>query len=206
MKRMNTMNNINQEMEEVDESFKNNVWSTQLQHKEIVITGTIKEDLIERAVIQLFNFNNMDNQQRLEIEERQPIIIYINTFGGSLNESFSLIEAIEHSTTPVITVALGKACSSGFLILLAGHKRYAQKYTTLMYHQGSGGVLAEFGKIIEYGKYIEAMQKDIDDYVISKTNIKKKKMDDVFHHKQDWFICTEEAINLGIIDGVWTGV
>lgn len=188
------------------QEFKDKIWNTQLQAKQILINGEITEDLIERAVIQIFNFNDIDEGNRLNIEERQPIIVYINSPGGLLDESFSLISAIESSKTPVITVALGKAYSAGFLVLLAGHKRFAQKYTSLMLHQGSAGVMGEFNRMIEYAKHWENCQSMIDDYVMDKTKIKKKKLEEIFKGKQDFYMSSKDAIQLGVIDGLWEEV
>lgn len=187
------------------QALKDRVWGNQLQCKEIIINGDINEDLIERAVLQIFNFNNMDAEARLNPEERQPIIIYINTNGGTIDDAFSLVSAIEGSKTPVVTVALGKAYSAGFFILLAGHQRYAQKYSQLMLHQGSSGYMGKFADMIEYAKHWERLQNMIDDYIISRTKIKKKKLQEIFNGKQDWFIETKEAIDLGIINGIWEG-
>ena len=184
-------------------SFKEKIWAVQLQAKQIMISGDIKENLIEKAVMQIMNFNDIDDEARLNPDERQPIKIFINSSGGFLDETFSLISAIEASKTPVITIALGKAYSAGFLILLAGHARYAQKYSTLMYHQGSAGVAGEFNRMIEYAKHWENCQVLMEDYVLRQTKIKKKKLEQIFSHKQDWYMQATEALQLGIIDGIW---
>ena len=184
-------------------SIKDKIWANQLQAKQILLNGEIREDLIEKAVMHIFNFNDIDDSNRLAIEERQPIKIFINSSGGLLDEAFSLISAIETSKTPVITIALGKAYSAGFLILLSGHQRFAQRYTTMMYHQGSAGVVGEFNRMIEYAKHWENCQNIVEEYVLRQTKIKKKKLQEIFSHKQDWYINTQEAINLGIINGIW---
>lgn len=184
-------------------SFREKVWGVQLQAKQILITGDIGEDLIEKAVIQVFNFNAMDDEARLPSEEREPIKILINSSGGNLDEAFSLISAILASRTPVVTIALGKAYSAGFLILLAGHARYAQKYSQLMLHQGAAGYMGKFADIMEYSKHWETLQGVVDDYIMGQTKIKKKKLQEIFSHKQDWYLNTNDAISLGIINGIW---
>lgn len=187
------------------QGFKDSIWASQLQTREIIINGEIKDDLIERAVIQVFNINQYDDENRIPIEERQPIIIYLNSAGGLMDEAFSLISAIEGSRTPIITIALGKAYSAAFLILLAGHKRYAQKYTTLMYHQGSSGAMGEINRMIEYVRHWENCQEIVENFVISKTKIKSKQLREVFQNKKDWYMTVIEASELGIIDGIWEG-
>lgn len=187
----------------IDFDFKNKIWAAQLQARQILITGDIKDDIIEKAVVQVYNFNDIDDASRLSIPERTPIQILINTNGGVMHETFSLVSAIETSQTPVFTVALGKAMSSGFIILLAGHQRFAQRYSTLMYHQGVTGGVGEINKLIEYAEFWKDLQIQMEEYVLRKTKIKRKKIDEIFSHKQDWFIKPEEAIKLGIIDGYW---
>jgi ATP-dependent Clp protease protease subunit len=195
-------------------NLRDSVWSAQLQDREIVINSPIDEDIIERVVIQILNFNKLDAMQDealfeatgKEIETyhlKKPIKIFINSIGGNIDEAFSVVSAIATSKTPVFTYGLGKCWSAGFLILLAGHQRFAQPYANLMYHQGSGGYAGEFGKheaVIEEYKRIQLM---VEDFVKSRTKIPKKKLKEVFEHKLDWFMTAKEALELGVIDGIF---
>ncbi len=198
--------NENEEPNIIDtlSSLQERVWANQLSQKEILINGEIKEDLIEKAVIHILNFNTIDDQQEAIVKDyvRSPIIVYINSIGGLLDEAFSLISAIESSKTPVITYGLGKCYSSGFLILLSGHYRVVQKYTNLMYHQGSAGFIGEFGKHMEYVEQYRICQSKVEKYVLEKTKIKKTKLDQIFKNKTDWYIEPEEALKLKIIDEI----
>ena len=184
--------------------FQEKMWVNQLTQKEIIINGEIREDIIEKAVIHIINFNKIDDEQEASVKDyvRTPITIFINSPGGYLDEAFSLISAIETSQTPVLTFGLGKCFSAAFLILLAGHVRACQKYTNLMYHQGSGGFAGEFGKHYEYVEHYKNCQDKVEQYVIEKTKIKKKKLEEIFRNKTDWFIDPEEAKELGIIDEI----
>ena len=182
------------------------IWSVLLQDKNILINGDIDEQLIEKAVMQIYIFNEIDdyNETQAVGYVRQPIKIFINSSGGLLDEAFSLISAIESSKTPVITIGLGKVMSAAFLILLSGHTRLAQRYSTLMYHQGSAGIIGEFNKMIEYAKHWENCQTIVEDYVIRQSKIKKKKLQEIFSHKQDWYMNASEAYDLGIIHGIYS--
>lgn len=196
--------NCDENTPEYPGSIQEKVWASQLTQKEILINGEIKEDIIEKAVIHIFNFNKIDDENEATAVgyEREPIFIYINSPGGYLDEAFSLISAIESSKTPVVTVGLGKCFSAAFLILLSGHVRVTQKYTNLMYHQGSGGFSGEFGKHYEYVEHYKNCQDQVEKYVLEKSKIKKKKLDEVFKSKTDWFITPQEAQELGIIDEI----
>jgi ATP-dependent Clp protease protease subunit len=194
------------QVEYTGQTFKERVWQAYLQEKKILLNCVIDEDLIEKAVMQIFSYNEYDDAMEAENPKyvRMPIRIFINSAGGTLDEAFSLVSAIEASTTPVWTIALGKAYSAGFLILLAGHERYAQKRSTMMYHQGSAGISGEFSKVIEYAKHWESCQGLVDKYVIEKTKMKKKDLDAIFNNRTDSYMTTETALKLGVIDGVWT--
>ena len=70
-------------------------------------------------------FNKQDDEDNIPIEERKPIKIFIDSPGGDLVATFTMINAIKLSKTPVYTINIGAAYSGGFFIFLAGHKRFA---------------------------------------------------------------------------------
>jgi len=185
-------------------NLKDQVWQYELNNRRIVINEDIGNSLIEKAVLQIYNINQYDIEQEAVLKEyaREPIIIYLNTNGGTMDEAFSLISAIESSITPVVTIALGKAWSAGFLILISGHQRAAQKFSSLMLHQGSAGVAGEFKRMIEYTDYYQKCHDVMANYIMKKTKIKKKKIDEIFHGKSDFYITSEEALALGVIDEI----
>lgn len=185
---------------------KDMIWQAQLENfREIIINGEITDDVVERVVIQIQNINRVDNTYAMQLQEykRDPITIYISSPGGSVDASFAVVSAIEASVTPVITVAVGKAMSGGFLILLAGHRRYAQKYARLMYHELSSGVGGKATDVREYSEELEWLQDQIKRYVLSRTEIEEEILDECHTRKIDWYMDIEEALDYGCIDGVW---
>jgi ATP-dependent Clp protease protease subunit len=208
------MNGIKRNCEQCEESekggqggglgLKDSIWNTCLQNRQILINEDISDSLIERAVIQLFHINEYDDSQEEVIKEyvRQPITIFINTAGGVLDESFSLISAIKSSKTPIITVGLGKIWSAGFLILIAGNHRQCQKYSSLMLHQLSAGVFGEYQRMYEYTEYYKKCHDTSIKFILEHTKITKKRLEEIFDHKQDWFLTADEAIKYGIIDEI----
>lgn len=187
-------------------NFKLNIWAQQLENfREIVINEDITDNLLEKATLQLFNINKYDDAMETQVVgyEREPIKILINTGGGELDAALSLCSAIEMSKTPVHTVALGKACSAGFLILICGHVRYAQQYSRLMYHTGSSGYIGVITDILEHGDYLESLNDMIHGIVLNHTDISEAQLDDVFMRKADWYLTIGEALDLGVIDGIY---
>jgi ATP-dependent Clp protease protease subunit len=82
-----------------------------------------------------------------------PIIVYIDSYGGSLDSLNSMLETIEQVASPIITVCMGKAMSCGAVLLAAGDHRFCGRSSRVMIHQATGG---------DYGP-IESLQKNVDE-------------------------------------------
>ena len=98
-------------------------------------------------------WNRRDEEEDLNIEERKPIKIYIDSCGGSLTDAFTIIDSIRMSKTPVITIATGCAYSAGFFIFISGHKRIAYPHASFLYHEGSatnGGTASQFRNFADF--------------------------------------------------------
>ena len=94
-----------------------------LNQRKLFINTGIEQDTIFDAVKNIMQYNRED--AGIPVEDRKPIILYLTSNGGEVDAGFELIDAIQCSKTPVYTVNLGYQYSMGFLIGLAGHKRYA---------------------------------------------------------------------------------
>lgn len=132
----------------------------------------------------------------------EPINIYIDSYGGAVYQCFGLLSVIEISKTPVHTIVTGCAMSCGFLLLISGHKRFAHKMSTPLYHQVSTGF---FGKVQEMEEKLEEtkrLQKQIEDYTTERTKISKKKLKEILENKKDWYMTSEEALELGVVDEI----
>ena len=132
----------------------------------------------------------------------KPIKIYIDSYGGSVYQCFGLLSIIENSKTPIWTIVTGCAMSCGFMMLICGHKRFAHKLSTPLYHQvssGGWGTLKELEQNLEETK---RLQKILEKITLEKTDITKSRLKEVFEQKIDWFMDAEEAKKLGVVDEV----
>lgn len=186
-------------------TLKDQLWGHFLQQKKIVINEIVTDHLIEKAIMQIYQFNEIDDAMFAQDDRYrpQPIKVFINTLGGDGDIAMSFASAVATSKTPVHTIALGRAMSAGFIMLLAGHRRFCQPYSLLMHHQGSSGIAGEFKSIQDFSTFCDNYQNIIDAYVIKQTKIKTKKLKEVFNHKQDWYIHSQEALELGIVHEIY---
>jgi ATP-dependent Clp protease protease subunit len=126
------------------------------------------------------------------VDERKPIYLYINSPGGEVVNGYGLIDAILNSKTPVYTVNLAQCASMGFLIFLAGAKRYAMSHAEFLMHDGSTFSWDSTAKAKDRMEFetiqLEKMTKE---YIISRTTIDEKLYDEKY--RVEWYMLPEEA-------------
>ena len=132
----------------------------------------------------------------------KPINMYIDSYGGAVYQCFGLLGVMEKSETPIHTIVTGAAMSCGFMILISGHKRLGYEHSTPLYHQVSTGFQGKVQDMEESLAETKRLQKKIEEFTLQRTNIPKKKLQQVLKNKIDWHMSAEEALGLGVIDGI----
>ena len=135
-------------------------------------------------------------------EDVIPLIIFINSPGGDLDATFSIIDSIQSSNIPVYTINIGRAWSGAFLVLLAGEKRYGTLYSSYLFHEGSCGYSQDAHKIIQYTDFYQQMLKHMKSFILARTSITIAQYDE--HQKDDWWLNSSDAIKYSIIDNLYT--
>lgn len=172
----------------------------------------LKENVDEKSVMPLIEaihrINDDDAEKEKEYNgwEREPIKLYIYTYGGVCYAGFALIDAIRASKTPVHTIVLGTAMSMGIFVFNAGHKRLIGEHATLMYHDvsistGMNGEMTE-GLKIELDEALR-LQKMGSDFLMEYSLVEESILKDYINRKADWYISAEEAIRLKIADAYY---
>ena len=128
-------------------------------------------------------------------EERQPIIILINSNGGLLNIMNSILDTVRCSTTPVWTVNMGDALSAACLIFLSGEKRFTVKHSWTMTHPGSGGTQGNYNESVEQQKVWSEEVKNMGLYIMERTGIEEKVWKK--YKNKDWWLNAEQQIQFG---------
>lgn len=132
----------------------------------------------------------------------KPIKLYIDSYGGYVYQCFGLLGIMRNSKVPIHTIVTGCAMSCGFLISIAGHKRFGYPKSTYLYHQVSSGSIGKAKDMEEDVIETLRLQAMIEEHTLEYTGISAKKLEKVYKGKKDWFIDTKEALKLKIIDEV----
>lgn len=132
----------------------------------------------------------------------KPIKLYIDSYGGGIYSCMSLVSVMEQSKIPVHTICMGAAMSAGFIILISGHKRFAFKYSTPLYHQASTVLFGTVKNIEEDLGETRRLQKLIEKITLNRTKISKERLKEVYEKKLDWYMTADEALKLSVVDEI----
>lgn len=168
------------------------------------LIGDIDPDVGETIEAYIRFFNKMDEEQGLEVEDRQPIVLFIDSYGGDLNACFSIVDAIEMSETPIYTVNMGTAYSAGFFISIAGHKRFAYPHASFLYHEGSAGNQGTANQFENFSAFYKKQLNMLREHTLKHTKISEEKYNEI--KKDDFWMTAPEALELGVIDEITTSL
>ena len=161
----------------------------------VVLHGEVNESSICNVIVQLLQLANQNHK---------PIHLVISTYGGSVDEMFSLYDTIKFLPCPVHTIALGKVMSAGVLLLASGvkGKRMIGKSARIMIHPISGGVIGNVFEAMNEMKEFERLQDLMTSALLSETKMKKEEIDNLMKSGHDCFLTPEQAISMGIVDKI----
>lgn len=148
------------------------------------------------------NLEDDEKDNKEKSFRREPIHIYINSYGGSVYAMWMLIDAIESSKTPVYTYCNGYCMSAAFQIFLAGHKRFISKHATLMYHQIYCWRSGKYQDLVDDREHTDHLNEQIESYVIERTNLTSDDLQQIREKKKDTYFTAANAVERGIADEI----
>ncbi len=173
------------------------IYSRLLKDRIIFIGSTI-DDIVANVVIAQMLFLQMEDRER-------DINIYINSPGGVVTAGMAIYDTIQFIKPDVCTYCVGQAASMGAVLLAAGAKgkRYALPNARVMIHQPWGGVQGQASDINIQAKEILKMRDKINEILAKHTG---KPLDKIQKDTdRDYFMSSQEALEYGIIDEIFTG-
>lgn len=167
-----------------------------LQQRKLFLNLNIDQFTISDIVRHIMQYNTED--KGIAPEERKPILLYLTSNGGSVDAGFELIDVIKSSKTPVYTINLGYQYSMGFLIGLAGHKRFATPNAKFLMHDGSSFVWDSGAKVQDRMEFQKKVEARIKNYVLQNSHISSDEYDSKF--RVEWYMFADEAKEKGFVD------
>lgn len=165
----------------------------------ITIDFDIDNSLMREIGELIMEYNRQD--KGIPIDEREKIVMLINSYGGDLESTYATIAIMELSKTPIITVNMNCAYSAAGLLLLAGHKRYCMSRSQMLIHSGSAsGISGNYEDVQENAKSYKKMVEDMREFILAKTKIDKALFNK--NKSKDWYLDYNQQVSLGCVDGI----
>jgi ATP-dependent Clp protease protease subunit len=102
-----------------------------LQSRNIFLTDAITSESCGDIIKQIFCLEKENN--------KDPIHIYINSPGGSVQDGLALYDVLTMISSPVYTYCIGQCASMGAIIFLAGVRRLMLPHSKIMIHDPAWG-------------------------------------------------------------------
>ena len=159
----------------------------------VVLHGEVNEPVIASIIVQLLQLASMNSK---------PIYLIISTYGGSVDEMFSLYDAIKFLPCPVHTIALGKVMSAGVLLLASGVKgqRMIGCSARIMIHPISGIFAGNVFEAINEVDEHKRLQSLMVNALLKETKMSRVDIKRIMTAGHDRFLTPDEAIKFGIVD------
>jgi len=164
----------------------------------IMTLGDIETEVVNDIIHNIYEINEED----IKKQTADPIKIVINSTGGEIYSGLALIDVINTSLTPIHTICHGSAMSMGLIIFVAGHYRTTSPNATFMYHEAMYGLEGKTAYHKQEMKEANRIDKICDDYLISKTKLTQKLLDNVKNTQAEWYFDAKTALKYGVVSEI----
>lgn len=162
--------------------------------------GDIEEGVGTTIEAQIRFWNEYDEKHNIPVEERTPIKIYVDSYGGSLTETLCMIDAIKISKTPVWGICRSSAYSGGLFTLLACHKRFGYAHSSYLFHEGATSNSGTASQFENYSRFYRVQLDQLKEHLLNTTTLNEEWYRE--HQKEDIWFTAKEALESGIIDNI----
>jgi ATP-dependent Clp protease protease subunit len=162
------------------------------------LDSEVTSDLLHTVTMQIYKINGID--YGIPEEERTPIVLVINSRGGSVEDGIGLMDAIRQSKTPVIGVCVGYAMSMAFAIYSVCHQRIAMPNSIFMFHDGIEGTLNTATKFADYAAFSPKIDRRIFKMISENSKFTSEYLESIAPHDNYWF--ADEMVEKGIVDSI----
>lgn len=171
------------------------IYSRLLKERIVFLDSVLDVESSNNIISQFFWLERQNN--------KEPIHLYINCFGGELPAMFAIYDIMRYIKPPIYTFVLGMAASAGAILLCAGEKgfRFALPHSEIMIHEplhdGIGGSTTD---INIYHKTLLKNREQMLEILANHTGkpIETLKQD----CSRDFYLDAKEALEYGIIDEI----
>lgn len=165
-----------------------------LENRIVFLIGEINHVSAARVMMQMLY---LENQKR-----GNEISLYINSPGGSVDDTLALYDTMRFLSSPVSTYCIGRAYSGAAVLLASGAKkrRFVLPHAKVMIHQPYGGVTGQAEDIRIQAEQIIKAKAELNRIIAHHTGqpLERVQRD----AERDKYFSAEEAVGYGLVDEV----
>ncbi len=165
-----------------------------LDNRIIFLIGEINYARATEVIMKMLHLDNL--------KRNSEISLYINSPGGSVDDTMAIYDTMCFIGSPVATYCIGRAQSGAAIVLAAGEKgkRFALPHAKVMLHQPWGGVTGQAADIQIQAEEILKAKKVINKILAKHTGQSVEKIQ--AETERDRYLTADEAKDYGLIDTV----
>jgi len=177
----------------------NDFFSNKLTH--IYLYGRINEKSVDKLINDIRDANKIKEENDIKILPK-PILIHINSKGGSVYDAMRFLTIFKISSVPIATIIDNYSFSSATFLSIHSPYRVMTKYSycLLHYYIFSGYIELNRDKLFSRIKEFETYFKNICDMYLKKTKFNKFELDELLQH--DLYLDYKYCLKKGIVDRV----
>jgi ATP-dependent Clp protease protease subunit len=176
------------------------------RYREMTVDQMLLENRVVFLIGEINNVSSYNVIMRLlylqSIRKDQDIMLYINSPGGSVDDTLAMYDTMKFLTCDVQTFVIGQAMSGGSVILAAGTKgkRYALPHSKVMIHQPFGGIWGQTEDIAIQAQEILKTKNTLIDLLAKLTGQPRERVAE--DGERDKYFDAHEAKAYGLVDDV----
>jgi len=165
-----------------------------LENRIVFLIGEISYQRAAEVIMKMLYLDNLKRDSEISL--------YINSPGGSVDDTMAIYDTIRFVSSPIATYCIGRAQSGAAIILAAGTKgkRHALSHAKVMLHQPWGGVSGQAADIKIQAEEILKAKSMITDLLAKLTGQPVEKI--AAETERDRYMTADEALQYGLIDEV----
>jgi len=136
----------------------------------------------------------------MDILNRKPIYLEINSPGGHVADGMSIINTIEHIKSPVITIVSGQVCSMAALVSICGDKRLMYANSYWMQHSTSDIVGDYINYIKDRTKFLCEFEHRTEKMLKNRTKLSDNDITKI--RTGELWLNADQALAKGVIDEI----
>ena len=167
-----------------------------LENRVVFLIGEITQVSAARVMMQMLYLEDQ--------RSGQDINLYINSPGGSVDDTLALYDTMQFLSSEVATFCIGRAYSGGAVLLCAGAegKRHILPHAKVMIHQPYGGVSGQTTDVLIQAEQIIKAKRTLNEIIAhhSGQSVERVAKDG----ERDHYFDAQEAKDYGLVDEVFS--